>query len=69
MRKLLSGLYRTFLTFVRDYGFFLILSIMPLPLLGSIAAGHRTIRFLFLFSYSHSYSPDNFFFFGFYQVS
>jgi hypothetical protein len=34
----------TFLTFVRD---FFILSILPLPLLGSVAAGHRTIRFLF----------------------
>jgi hypothetical protein len=29
---------------------------MPLPLLGSVAAGHRTIRFLFL-------SPFNFVFF------
>jgi hypothetical protein len=29
---------------------FFFLSILSLPLLGSVAAGHRTIRFLFLFS-------------------
>jgi hypothetical protein len=40
-------LFRTFLTFVRDVDFIFILSILPLPLLGSVAAGHRTIRFLF----------------------
>jgi hypothetical protein len=28
-------------------GFLFFLSILPLPLLGSVAAGHRTIRFLF----------------------
>jgi hypothetical protein len=32
--------------------FFFILSILPMPLLGSVAAGHRTIRFLFFFFYT-----------------
>jgi hypothetical protein len=41
-------MFRTFLTFVRDVDFIFILSILPLPLLGSVAAGHRTIRFLLL---------------------
>jgi hypothetical protein len=42
-------MYRIFLTFVRDNVFFIfILSIMPLPLLGSVAAGHRTTGFSFL---------------------
>jgi hypothetical protein len=40
--------------FVRDYGFFLNLSIMLLPLLGSVAAGHRTIRFLLSLAASFS---------------
>jgi hypothetical protein len=31
--------------------FFIILSILPLPLLGSVAAGHRTIRFLLILHY------------------
>jgi hypothetical protein len=46
--KLLLNLFRTFLTFVRDVDFIFILSILSLPLLGSVAAGHRTIRFLLL---------------------
>jgi hypothetical protein len=49
---LLSGLYRSFPTFVRDYriiAMFPIKSIMPLhALLGSVVAGHLTIRILFL---------------------
>jgi hypothetical protein len=32
----------------RTIAMFPIQSIMPLPLLGSVAAGHRTIRFLLL---------------------
>jgi hypothetical protein len=32
------------------------LSILPLPLLGSVAAGHRTIRFLFLFLFLFLFS-------------
>jgi hypothetical protein len=48
---ILSGFYRIFPSFVRDYrtiALFPNKSIMPLPLLGSVAAGHQTIRFLFL---------------------
>jgi hypothetical protein len=47
-----KGLYLSFPTFVRDYRIktmFQIKSIMPLPLLGSVAAGHRTIWFFFFF--------------------
>jgi hypothetical protein len=49
-------------------GFFFILSILPLPLLGSVAAGHRTIRFLFFLFFL--FLPFTFLrlFFGYYQV-